>query len=224
MYTVQNGIYNLDFRLSKIEKTILDDVCDYLEKQGFNYLSVPTSITSDTFFKQEAATDSWILDTKDRQFLGGSAEQGILEYFTNKTVETMKIYSRNTCFRKEDKYEDLIRVKEFTKIEQYIFCEERDWVRAFELLLHGGAYILKKLGIEYRFRDVTQQDKGYHLKKVDIEVLTKKYGWMETHSCTYFGTEQSKRYNINGSNHTLSCTGIATPRVLIPLIEQMEGK
>ncbi|MNR40287.1 Serine--tRNA ligase [compost metagenome] len=80
---------------------------------------------------------------------------------------------------------------------------------------------MEKYDIEYRTIDVTKKDYGYHKKKIDIEVLTKKYGWMETHSCSYFGIEQSSKYNITGANHTLSNTGVATPRILIPLIERM---
>ena len=59
------------------------------------------------------------------------------------------------------------------------------------------------------------------MKKYDIEVKTKQYGWMETHSCTYFGEEQSKRFEITGATHTISNTGIASPRILIPFIEMM---
>ena len=75
------------------------------------------------------------------------------------------------------------------------------------------------LDIKYRVVDVTDRDPGYHIKKYDIEIETKQFGWMETHSCSYFGTEQSKRFNITGANHTISNTGIASPRILIPFIE-----
>ena len=53
---------------------------------------------------------------------------------------------------------------------------------------------MDKYNIEYRVVDVTKLDFGYHVKKYDIEVKTKQYGWLETHSCSYFGEEQSKRF------------------------------
>lgn len=219
-YSVNNGIYNLDFKLSKIEKDILDYCCNLLETKGFQYLSVPITIKQDTFIKQGAALRSWVLDQNANQLLGGSAEQGILEYFTNKYVKSLKIYSKNSCFRTEQIYEDLARVKEFQKVEQFIFCEENEWEENFSLVIHNALDVLEKFEIKYRVIDVTEKDEGYHKKKYDIEILTKKYGWLETHSCTYFGDEQTKRFNITGSNHTISCTGIATPRVLIPIIER----
>ena len=218
-YYVENGIYHLDFELSNIEQEMIDECTSLLKSRDFKYLSVPTTITFDTFKRQDIACNSWILDLVKQQYLGGSAEQGILEYFTHKKVEPLKIYSMNTCFRLEDKYEDLIRVKEFKKVEQYIFTTEESWENDFALVLDNAIEILKKYNMEYRLRDVTRQDNGYHIKKVDIEVLTKKFGWMETHSCTYFGTEQSIRYNIKGANYTISCTGVALPRLLIPIIE-----
>jgi seryl-tRNA synthetase len=79
---------------------------------------------------------------------------------------------------------------------------------------------LKNNNIEYRLVDVTNTDKGYHKKKVDIEIFTKKYGWLETHSCSYFGDEQVKRFDIKGNIHTLSNTGVASPRILIPFLEK----
>lgn len=62
-------------------------------------------------------------------------------------------------------------------------------------------------------------DEGYHHVKYDIEVKTEQYGWMETHSCSYFADEQVKRFGIEGGVHTISNTGLASPRVLIPFIE-----
>lgn len=60
----------------------------------------------------------------------------------------------------------------------------------------------------------------HHVLKKDIEVLTTTYGWMETHSCTYFGEEQTKRFGITGLTHTISNTGVASPRILVPLLER----
>jgi len=218
-YYVQNGIYKLGFELSKLERQILRDMEDHLIYNNFNYLSVPSTITIDTFIKQQIKSQTFKYE--HNSVLGGSAEQGILEYFSNKHVKPQKIYSKNSCFRVEDEYIDLLRVKEFYKIEQFIFCEEKDAEDMFEHALLNGIWLLEQYNLKYREVDVTKLDPGYHKKKIDLEVYTKKYGWIETHSCTYFGEEQTKRYNITGATHTISNTGVATPRILIPLIERM---
>lgn len=87
-------------------------------------------------------------------------------------------------------------------------------------MLENSLLFLKRHNIEYRLVDTTERDEGYHKLKYDIEVLTKEYGWLETHSCTYFGEEQSKRFGITGATHTISNTGIASPRILVPFIEK----
>ena len=67
---------------------------------------------------------------------------------------------------------------------------------------------------------MTEKDEGYHLEKKDVEVLTETYGWMETHSCSYFGHEQTRRFDIGGGMTTISNTAIASPRILVPFLER----
>lgn len=218
-YTVENGIYFLDERLSLIEKRILDKCCSFLEERYLKYLSIPSAIRWDTFKRQDIELSVPILGIDETHCLSGSAEQGILERFSNKEVSSSLYYAKNQCFRNELKYTDLHRVREFTKVEQYCFCTEDKWHQSFYMLLNNATEFLDLLDIKYRVVDVTERDPGYHIKKYDIEIETKQFGWMETHSCSYFGTEQSKRFNITGANHTISNTGIASPRILIPFIE-----
>lgn len=219
-YKVENGIYKLDFELSQLEKEILEECDIILQEKKFQYLSISSTIKPSTFYKQDIKTNTFKYGPQE--VLAGSAEQGILEYFTNQKVEPMKIYSKNTCFRIEDQYEGLKKVKEFTKIEQFIFCNKEDVEQNFNLILSNAIELLNRYDLKYRRVDVTTKDSGYHRKKIDLEVWTEQYGWMETHSCSYFGEEQTKRYNITGTTHTLSNTGVATPRILIPLIERFK--
>lgn len=221
-FQVKNGVYSLDFRLSKLEKKLLDDFSSRLENEGFQYLSIPTAISLNTILKQNVIgpNDTFYLD--EEHCLAGSAEQGILEYFANTEVESMKIFARNQCFRTESEYCDLIHLKEFTKIEQFCFCNEINWKENFDLLLANAEDFLTDYGIRHRTINVTNQDSGYHVKKYDIEIYSQNHGWVETHSCSYFGEEQTKRFGITGATHTISNTGIATPRILIPFIEDEE--
>lgn len=138
--------------------------------------------------------------------------------------DQLLLYSLNSCFRTEDFYDGLFRVKEFRKVEQFAFCNENNYKYYFDILLDNAINILNLINLptKYRVIDKTKTDPGYHIKKYDIEVLTKKYGWMETHSCTYFRNEQIKRFDVGLKHiHTISNTGIASPRILIPFIESM---
>lgn len=217
-YKVNNGIYKLDFELSKLEKEIIEECEIIMQEKNFQYLSIPSTINPLTFKRQDIKINTF--GYGPQEVLAGSAEQGILEYFSDQEVQPMKIYSKNTCYRFENEYEGLKRVKEFTKVEQFVFCEEKDVENNFNLILSNAIELLNRYNIKYREVNVTNIDPGYHKKKIDLEVWTEQYGWMETHSCSYFGEEQAKRYGITGATHTLSNTGVATPRILIPLIEE----
>ncbi len=209
----------MDEKLSLLEKRILDECCRHLENRGFEYLSIPSAIKWNTFERQDIKLPVPILDIDATHCLAGSAEQGILERFAGQDMFCKLIYAKNQCFRNELDYKDLLRVKEFIKVEQFCFCTEDVWKNRFDFLLDTAISFLNKLDVKHRVRDVTKTDPGYHIKKYDIEINTISYGWMESHSCSYFGTEQSKRFGITGANHTLSNTGIASPRILIPFIE-----
>lgn len=224
-YEVKDGIYYIDEELSKLEFELFREFEDMLLEKGYKYLSLPSAGSWDVIEKQEVVTKEYSLGIDERQALFGSAEQGFLEFFQNKEVTQEQCYfSLNECFRNEQKLEGLIRLREFKKLEQYCFCTKENANKYYEELLNNSIMFLEKHNIEYRIVDKTKDDPGYHIKKYDIEVKTKKYGWMETHSCTYFGEEQTKRLNIKGGLHTISNTGIASPRILIPFIERKMKK
>jgi seryl-tRNA synthetase len=222
MYLLENGNYRLWGALSKIERKMIDTAIKTLEGSGFTYLSVPSSIKLETVQKQDENLHTYFYE--HGVALSGSAEQGILEMFEGKEFDTpMTYFAENTCFRVEPVFEGLKTLREFRKVEQFVFTDENNWSIFFEVCLRNAELILDQFSIRHRRREIfKEEDPGYYKKKVDIEVMTEKYGWMETHSCTYFGTEQSDRFGIGGScNHTISCTGVAVPRTLIPVIERM---
>lgn len=222
-YFTKDGIYYLDYELSRLELKLFREFEDMLLEKGYKYLSLPSAGSWDVVEKQEVVTCEYSLGIDERQALFGSAEQGFLEYFQNSEVkEELFLFSFNECFRNEQDLEGLQRLREFKKLEQYCFCKEENAEKCFNELLNNSIEFLERYDIEYRVVDKTKEDPGYHIKKYDIEVKTNRYGWMETHSCTYFGDEQTKRLNIGGGLHTISNTGIASPRILIPFIERME--
>lgn len=216
---VRDGIFFPDFEISNLEKELFDRFEIFIKNKGFQYLSVPSLITKETYERQNIVPWEKVFKINSEHALAGSAEQAILQYFTGKKVISQLIYAKNQCFRSEPEYEGLKRLKEFIKLEQFVFCEEKDWKDRFDLILTNATTFLNEYDIEYRVIDANK-DPGYHIKKFDIEVQTRSYGWLETHSCSYFGEEQTKRFNISGATHTLSNTGIASPRILVPFLER----
>lgn len=189
--------------------------------RGFRYLSVPSLVKRSTIERQGVVPWEWILRVGPDLGLAGSAEQGILEHFTDQEVAPGRWWASNQCFRNEGELVGWMRLLEFRKVELFSFTTEDDWEEEYTHLRDTATRFLDTLGLTYRIVDKTQDDPGYHEKKEDIEVLTQAHGWMETHSCSYFGENQSRRMGITGATHTVSNTGIATPRLLIPVLEAM---
>lgn len=218
-YELDDGVFNPNFALSELERSLFREFEDRLREKNFQYLAVAESVPTHILARQGAATNEQAYWLDGSHFLNGSAEQGILAAFADETVEARRIYAFTHCFRREPQLYGPIRLKEFKKLEQFIFCHDVTWKDEFDLVLSNAVDFLKKHQIDYRVIDVTKRDSGYHLKKVDIEINTNCYGWVESHSCTYFGIEQTARLGITGANHTISNTGIASPRILLPFIE-----
>lgn len=225
-YKFKDGIFSPDFLLSRVEKDLFDDFCKILDNKGYHYLSVPSTIDDETIIRQDVVPIEVPYSLNDDSCLSGSAEQGILQYFQNrdlseKSLEPLKLYAVNQCWRREN-IEPLIRCKEFKKIEQFAFCDSAlDAALIFSEFLDNSCKFLESYNIFYRTVDVTDRDPGYHIQKTDIEIFTVTWGWVESHSCTYFGEEQSKRFNITGKPFTVSNTGISSPRILLPFIEDL---
>lgn len=219
-YDILEGIAHLGFDLSELERRLFRKFEKRLLDQGFRYLSLPSSLRWESLRAQETIPEDESLYIDDEHCLSGSAEQGILEYFAGKEVEPMFIYAENQCWRGEPEFIGLQTVKEFRKMEQYAFVKPDEARDRFDDILHNAYSFLEQFDeLEVRIVDCTEEDPGYHHLKYDIEVMTSEYGWMETHSCSYFADEQTKRYDIEGGVHSISNTGIASPRILIPFID-----
>jgi seryl-tRNA synthetase len=141
----------------------------------------------------------------------------------------------------------LYRIHQFDKVEQVVICENDDErSRAFhdEILANSEA-VMKALGLPYRVVNVCTGDLGRgQAKKYDIEAwMPSRENYCETHSASKFYDFQARRMNLRYKSrktedriqntedgrqkgrsstefcHTLNNTVIASPRILIPLLE-----
>ncbi|MFA6405651.1 MAG: serine--tRNA ligase [Candidatus Paceibacterota bacterium] len=178
--------------------------------------------------------------TQDSDYLAGTAEVATMSYFTDKVLDKKdlpkKVLAFSPAFRREagsysKDTKGLYRVHEFMKFEQVIICEasHEESVKYHEELLANAEQILQALKLPYHVVVNCGGDLGLgQVKKYDIETWMpskEKYG--ETHSCSYFHDFQTRRLNIKYRDaegklkfaHSLNNTAIATPRVLIQLLE-----
>ncbi|MDP9035491.1 MAG: serine--tRNA ligase [Myxococcota bacterium] len=176
----------------------------------------------------------------DQLFLIGTSEVPLVSMHCDETLEAsrlpLKYAGLSPCFRREagahgKDTRGLYRVHQFTKVEQVVFCEPDEGVAEkihYELLGNAEA-VLAKLEIPYRVALACTGEIGLgQTRKHEIESWMPGRGaYSETHSCSTLGDFQARRSNIrvrlaDGSlSHpfTLNNTAVASPRILIPLLE-----
>lgn len=181
----------------------------------------------------------------DDLYLIGTSEVAVTSYHQGEVLKLSDLPKRyagySNCFRREagtygKDTHGLYRIHQFQKVEQVILCENNPEVseKMHAEILGNAESVLQALKLPYRVVDVCTGDMGQgQIYKNDIETWMPsrgKYG--ETHSCSTFHEFQSRRLNIkyedvDGSKkfvHTLNNTCIASPRILIPILEIYQQK
>jgi seryl-tRNA synthetase len=182
--------------------------------------------------------------TADELFLIGTSEVPLVSMHCDDTLAAerlpIKYAGISPCFRREagaagKDTRGLYRVHQFTKVEQVIFCLPDEGVAEkhhYELLGNAEA-ILAKLEIPYRVAIACTGEIGLgQTRKHEVESwMPGRNAYSETHSCSTMGDFQARRSNIRvrladgslGFPYTLNNTAIASPRILIPLLENHQN-
>lgn len=203
--------------------TLERDLFDQFHRQlgGFTYLAVPSMVSRSTIERQGLIPWEKTFKVNDRVALAGSAEQGLYERFADTLVQAHSYWAHNQCFRNEDTYIPGVRLREFRKTELFGFASSKD--EAMEEMARARAIVEHFLLHRVRLRRVYLTEPGPHKWKQDLECLTRDHGWLETHSLVYYGEEMTRRFGITGATHSWCATGLASPRILLPIRDFAEG-
>ncbi|WP_394832468.1 serine--tRNA ligase [Pendulispora rubella] len=182
--------------------------------------------------------------TADELYLVGTSEVALVSLHADDTLEEAQLPIRyaglSSCFRREagaygKDTRGLYRVHQFTKVEQVVFCLPDEAVAEKEhyQLLDNAEAVLHALEIPYRVALACTGEIGLgQTRKHEVESwMPSRKAYSETHSCSTLGDFQSRRSNIrlrlaNGTlvyPYTLNNTAIASPRILIPLLENHQN-
>jgi seryl-tRNA synthetase len=138
------------------------------------------------------------------------------------------------CFRREAgswgaDTRGFLRLHQFNKVEMVKFAHpDKSW-EELEALRSHAEELLRLLELPYRVLELCAGDMGFGAAKCyDLEVWAPAENrWLEVSSCSNFVDFQARRANIrtkiDGKTrlvHTLNGSGLATPRVLVALLEQ----
>jgi seryl-tRNA synthetase len=181
--------------------------------------------------------------TQDEDYLIGTAEVSVMGYYADEILDTaqfpVKFLGFSPCYRREagshgKDTRGLIRVHEFYKLEQVMLCEasHEESVRWHEWLNRNTEEFIESLGIPYRTVLNCGGDIGQgQVKKYDIELwVPGESTYREISSASYFHDFQTRRFNIRYRDedgkvryaHSLNCTAIPTPRILVSLVENFQ--
>jgi seryl-tRNA synthetase len=214
----------------------------FVKKGGFVPMLVPSLVKRVAFlgtgYLPQGEDD--LYKTQDGDFLAGTGEVATMAYHMNETLEKkglpLKYLSFSPCYRREagshgKDTKGIMRVHEFFKFEQVVLCEasHEESVRLHEELTANAEELLQLLEIPYRVVVNCGGDLGLgQVKKYDIESwVPSEEKYRETHSSSYFHDFQTRRLNIRYRDdesqlqyaHSLNNTALATPRILISIIE-----
>jgi seryl-tRNA synthetase len=229
---------------AELEMALWQFVMDYYRenKKDYSFMLVPSLVRRETLlgtgYLPQGEDD--LYKTQDADYLSGTAEVSTMSYFADKTLKKTdlpkKILAFSPAFRREagsysKDVKGLYRVHEFMKLEQVVLCEasHETSVKYHEELLNNAEGLLQALGLPYRVVVNCTGDLGLgQVKKYDIEAwMPSKDKYGETHSCSYFHDFQTRRLNIRYKDddgktkftHSLNNTALATPRILIQILE-----
>ena len=232
-----------------LEQAVLQFALQRMVGKGFTPFIVPhlvrdQAMTGTAYFP--TGRDQAYRMSEDELNLIGTAEVPVTAYHSDETLredELPKYYvGLSSCYRREagtygKDTRGLYRIHQFQKVEQVVICRNDLEVstREHDHILHNAEEMLQALGLPYRVVLVCGGDLGGpQVKKYDIETwMPSRQSYGETHSASKFHDYQARRLNIRYREqdggalkyvHTLNNTVIASPRILIPLLEMNQRR
>lgn len=240
--------YAIKNELAKLELAIHMMVLDKLAAHGFTTITVPSISKERPLYGQgylPFSRDEIYYMPADDIYLSGTAELILnslrADEILNENELPILYAGFSPCFRREagaagKDTRGLTRVHQFMKTEQFVICkndinESEKW---HQKLLAISEEVLQDLELPYQVLEVCTGDMGApKYRQYDLEAWVPTQNcYRETHSCSNITEWQARRTNLRYRDnadgkvkfvHTLNNTGVATPRVLVPLLENHQN-
>ena len=240
--------YAIKNDLAKLELAMHMLVLDKLREHGFTVITVPSISKEKPLYGQgylPFSRDEIYYMPADDIYLSGTAELILNSLHADELLQENQLpilYAGfSPCFRREagaagKDTRGLVRVHQFMKTEQFVICkndlaESEKW---HQKLLAISEEVLQDLELPYQVLDICTGDMGApKYRQYDLEAWVPSQNcYRETHSCSNITDWQARRTNLRYRDnadgkvkfaHTLNNTGIATPRALVPFIENHQN-
>lgn len=235
-YSLRNDMVLLEMALHRM-------ALDKLKSKGFTLVSTPSLAREHALYGTghfPQGRDQVYHLPEDDLYLSGTAEVQLNSLhggdMLNESDLPILYAGYSPCFRREAgsygrDVRGLIRVHQFMKVEQYIICkaDPEESAKWHKTLLETSEEIVQDLELPYRIVECCTGDMGTgKVRMYDIECwVPSEDKFRETHSCSDLHDWQSRRTNTRyrdadgKARHvfTLNNTAVATPRILVSLIE-----
>jgi seryl-tRNA synthetase len=228
---------------AKLERVLINYMLDiHVEKHGFTEIFPPflTRVEAPRTCGQlpKFADDMYYIE-KDDLYLIPTAEVPVTNIFSNEIMHEDNLPGNyaaySACFRREagsygKDTHGLLRLHQFNKVEMVKFVEPKTSYDELESLTTQAEEVLQQLGLHYRVVALSTSDLSFAAAKCyDLEVWAPGEGkWLEVSSCSNYEDFQARRGNIRYRRtvdkkvdfvHTLNGSGLATPRLMVALLE-----
>jgi seryl-tRNA synthetase len=244
-------MYALKGRLALLEQALMLWAQRIIAEDGFTLMTVPALARPQAFVgtghfpgHEEEAYEI----PKDGLYLAGTGEIALTSLHSGEILEADRLpilyAGYSPCFRREAgsagrDVRGLLRVHQFYKLEQYVICADdpEESARWHARLLANAEKLLQALEIPYQVVETSTGDMGLgKFRMNDLESWVPSLGkYRETHSCSTLHDWQARRANLRWRDgerkvrfvHTLNNTALASPRILVPLLEnhqQSDGR
>ncbi len=236
-----NGFYYLKGDIARLHSAVLSYARDFMIDRGFTYYVPPFMIRSavvdgvmsfaemDAMMYKIEGEDLYLIGTSEHSMIGSFIDQILPEETLPKTLT-----SYSPCFRKEKgahgiEERGVYRIHQFEKQEMIVVCKPEESMMWYEKLWKNTVDFFRSLDVPVRQLECCSGDLAdLKVKSCDVEAWSprqKKY--FEVGSCSNLGDAQARRLRIRvkGADgklylaHTLNNTCVATPRMLIALLE-----
>ncbi|HCE79121.1 MAG TPA: serine--tRNA ligase [Lachnospiraceae bacterium] len=236
-----NGFYYLKGDIARLHSAVLTYARDFMIDRGFTYCVPPFMIRSavvdgvmsfaemDAMMYKIEGEDLYLIGTSEHSMIGSFIDQILPEDTLPRTLT-----SYSPCFRKEKgahgiEERGVYRIHQFEKQEMIVVCKPEDSKMWYEKLWKNTVDIFRSMDIPVRQLECCSGDLAdLKVKSCDVEAWSprqKKY--FEVGSCSNLGDAQARRLRIRvkGADgklylaHTLNNTCVASPRMLIALLE-----
>ena len=230
---------------AKLERSIINFMLDLHIKNGYIETFPPFMVnreSMETTGQIPKFHDDMYELPKDQLFSIPTAEVPITNYYRNQILDEdmfpIKFVGYSACFRREagsygKDTKGLLRLHQFNKVELVKFTHPSNSYEELDLLLGDAEKILQSLNLHYRVIELCSGDLSFSAAKCyDIEVWSpyeEKY--LEVSSCSNFEDFQSYRGNMRFRSsedgkmkylHTLNGSGVATPRLMVAILESFQ--